>query len=90
MLSGKWWPFCLSLHMLKGSLGFYFNLYHILQYWERKVILMSPLTHLPLDKMDTISQTTFSDVFSWMKIKISLKFIPKHAKGQIDNDTALV
>ena len=25
------------------------------------------LTHLPLDKMDAISQTIFSDAFSWMK-----------------------
>ena len=26
-----------------------------------------PLTHLPLDKMAAISQTTFSNAFSWMK-----------------------
>ena len=26
------------------------------------------LTHLPLDKIAVISQTTFSDAFSWMKI----------------------
>ena len=29
---------------------------------------MSCLTHLPLNKMAAISQTTFSDAFSWMKI----------------------
>ena len=27
-----------------------------------------PLTHLPLDKMAAISQTTFSNTFSWMKM----------------------
>ena len=49
-------------------------------------------THLPLDKMGTISQTIFSDAFSWMKIffiliKISLKFV---LKGPIENIPALV
>ena len=33
------------------------------------------LTHLPLDKMAAISQTTFSNAFSWMKLlKFQLKF----------------
>ena len=50
------------------------------------------LTYLPLDKMATILQTTFSKIFSCMKssiflTKISLKFVPM---GQIDNDPALV
>ena len=39
--------------------------------------------------MDAVLQTTFSDVFSWMKkyaIWISLKFVPK---GAIDNKWAL-
>ena len=50
------------------------------------------ITHLLLDKMANISETIFSDVFSWMKsfvllIKISLKFVPK---GPIDNNLALV
>ena len=53
------------------------------------------LTHLPLDKIDAILQTIFSDAFSWMKsfifwlikIKISLKFVPK---GPIDNNPTLV
>ena len=31
------------------------------------VIYKSPFTHLPLDKMATISQTIFSNAFSWMK-----------------------
>ena len=48
-------------------------------------------THLPLDKMATISQTMFSDAFSRMKfrilIKISLKFVPK---SLTDNNPALV
>ena len=41
-------------------------------------------THLSLDKMAVISQTIFSDAFSWAEpffiyivIKISLKFVPK-------------
>ena len=41
--------------------------------------------------MGAISQTIFSDAFSWIKkcilIKISLKFVPK---GAIDNDPALM
>ena len=51
------------------------------------------ILHVPLDKMAAISQTIFSDAFSWMKsfvlklIKISLKFVPK---GPIDNNPALV
>ena len=28
---------------------------------------LRPLTHLPLDKMSAISQTIFSDAFSWIK-----------------------
>ena len=43
------------------------------------------LTHLPLAKMTTISQTMFSEAFSLMK-KISMKFVPK---GPIDNKPAL-
>ena len=50
------------------------------------------LTHWGRDKMDAISQTTFSSAFSWMKmfeisVKISLKFVPK---GAINNIPALV
>ena len=37
--------------------------------------------------MDAISQTTFSSTFSWIPIKISLKFVPK---GRINNIPALV
>ena len=29
---------------------------------------LRPLTHLPLDKMTAISQTTFSNAFSWMQL----------------------
>ena len=52
----------------------------------------APLTHWGRDKMDAISQTTFSSTFSWMKIfefriKISLKFVPS---GSINNIPALV
>ena len=46
------------------------------------------LTHFSLGKMTDISQTIFSDAFSWMKcLKISLKFVPK---GPIDNIPVLV
>ena len=31
------------------------------------IIYKSPLTHLPLDKMAAISQTIFSNAFSWIK-----------------------
>ena len=37
--------------------------------------------------MDAISQTTFSSAFSWIFLKISLKFVPK---GPINNIPALV
>ena len=50
------------------------------------------VTHLPLDKMAAISQTTTSSAFSLIQIcdffiQISLKFVPK---GLIENRTALV
>ena len=50
------------------------------------------LTHIPLDKMASISQTAFPNAFSWMKnfeflIEMSLKFVPK---GPIDNYPAFV
>ena len=48
------------------------------------------LNHLPLDKMVTILQVTFSYAFSekvQFFTKISLKFVPK---GPIDNNPALV
>ena len=51
--------------------------------------LQLPLTHWGRDKMDAISQTTFSYAFSWMKIfefrifEISLKFVPKDPMNNI-------
>ena len=42
------------------------------------------LTHLPLDKMDAISQTIFSFAFSW-KIKISLQSVPKGPNDNIQS-----
>ena len=50
------------------------------------------LTHLSLDKMPAISQTTFSYVFFMngkfcISIQISLKFVPK---DPIDNKSVLV
>ena len=51
----------------------------------------STLTHWGQDKMAAVSQTTLSNAFSWMKmrisIKISLKFVPK---GPINNNPSLV
>ena len=56
------------------------------------VILDRALTHWGWDKMDAISQTTFSSAFSWnenvwIPIKISLKFVPE---GPMNNIPALV
>ena len=50
------------------------------------------LTHWGRDEIDAIWQTTFSNVFSWMKnvpivIKNSMRFVPK---GPINNIPALV
>ena len=49
-------------------------------------------SHLPLDKMAAISQTTFADAFLWMKsfifwLNFSLKFV---LKGWINNNPELV
>ena len=41
----------------------------------------------PLEKMAAISQTVFWNAFSWMKIKMSLKFV---SKSPIDNNPELV
>ena len=52
--------------------------------------ILCSLTHWGRDEMDDILQTTFSNVFSSMKmflIKISLKFVPK---GPINNIPALI
>ena len=45
------------------------------------------VTHLPLDKMATISQMHFLECNVWILMKISLKFVPK---GPIDNNQAFV
>ena len=37
-----------------------------------KIVPMVDLAHLPLDKMATISQTTFSSAFSWIKSLVLL------------------
>ena len=54
-------------------------------------VLSDKLTHLPLDKMAAISQTTFSNAFLlwkfWFLIKITPQFVPK---GPIDNNPELV
>ena len=50
----------------------------------------SLLTHWGWDKMDAISQTTFSSAFSWMKMfefRLKLTFVPK---GPINDIPALV
>ena len=49
------------------------------------------LTHLPLDKMADISQTSLTNAFSWMKISIFIKIPLKLVhEGQIDNNPSLV
>ena len=55
-------------------------------------LIAQELTHWGRDNMAAISQTTFSNAFSWMKnawisLKISLKFVPN---VRIDNIPALV
>ena len=56
------------------------------RYWYSYPYALS-LTHWGLDKMESISQTTFSNEKLWNSIKISLKFVPK---GPINNIPALV
>ena len=65
---------------------------HWVTRFSRWSITLAVLTHWGRDEMGAISQTTFSNAFSWMKmlrisIKISLKFVPK---GPINNIPALV
>ena len=62
-----WQPFCLGLNVLLND-G--------LAHWCIFVSLgLNELTHWGRDKMDAISQTTFSSAFSWMKIlEFRLKF----------------
>ena len=50
--------------------------------WAYEVKVLCQLYHLPLDKLATISQTTFWVAFSWMKsfvfwLKNTLKFFPE-------------
>ena len=48
-------------------------------------------TSRPRQKMAAVSQTTFSNAFSWMKMFISIKISPKFVpKGPINNIPALV
>ena len=39
--------------------------------WQPFCLGLSVLTHLPLDKMDVIFHTIFSDAFTWMKSVVS-------------------
>ena len=60
--------------------------------WVRVFLQSGRLTRFPLDKMDAISQTIFSDIFFvnekfCILIKISLKWVPN---GPIDNNPAFV
>ena len=67
----------------------------IMQFWSVSVTSSchgNTLTHWGRDKMDAISQTPFSNAFSWLKnvwipIQISLRFVPKVL---INNIPALV
>ena len=71
MFSGKWRPFCLGLNVLKRwwmitmitTLAMTTTL---LMMVALKIMMM--LAHWGRDKMDAISQTTFSNAFSWMKM----------------------
>ena len=59
--------------------------------WILCMIQFDRSTHLPLDKIATISQTTFRCIFMngefYILIRISLRFV---LKGPIHNNTALV
>ena len=68
-----------------GMLHLYYIDTHTSWIWN-----LTWLTHLPLDKMTTILQTTFSSAFSW-NIRILIQFSPKFVpKCPIDNKSALV
>ena len=64
---------CIRLYSIFGydSLSFTVcpkDMYNIVfSYVCSNVVVVCLLTHLPLDKMAAISQTTFSNTFSWMK-----------------------
>ena len=65
---------------------------HIIYMNYQHIYKKNGLTHLPLDKMATISQTIFSDAFLWMTsfwfwLINSLEFVPR---GPIDNEPALI
>ena len=68
------------------------DLHYIMQFSQDCSIVMASelLTHWGRDKIDAISQTIFSNAFSWMKMleyRLKLKFVPK---GLINNIPALV
>ena len=54
---------------------------------KKNIILCIHINTLRLRQMDAISQTTFSNAFSWIPIKISLKLV---SKGPINNIPAMV
>ena len=74
-----------------GSIWVRWNNMHWCHYIFCHKHLDLQLTHWGRDKMAAISQTTFWNAFSWMKLwislKISLKFVPK---GPINNIPTLV
>ena len=80
MSSGKRRPFCFGLNALSKCPQMNVTGLH---WW---------LTHWGRDKMDAFSQTTFWNVFSWMKMfEFGLKFHWKLiSKGPINNILALV
>ena len=54
--------------------------------WRPFCLGLNVLTNITLDKLATISQKVYSDVFLWMKkicilIKIWLKFVPMGGTG---------
>ena len=72
MSSAKWRPFCLGLNVLiliKKLTAFLF------ESWTSLWAAVNLLTHWGRDEMNNISQTTFSNVFSSMKMfEFRLKF----------------
>ena len=75
-------PSCDATHLSVSLFWALTQVYH-------SIIDLATLTHWGRDKMAAISETTFSNAFSWVnfRLKFSLKFVPK---GPIKNIQALV
>ena len=68
-----------------------FNISTIQGMFQQAYELLNNLTHWGREQMDAVSQTTFSNAFSWMKMfEFRLKFTVIFSKGPINNIPALV